>query len=500
VAETLGYNANITYQYDGLKRLISAASAQTGSSPPAAWTETMQYDGLGNLTAKVLNGTATSIPVNGATNRLSNAYYDANGNMTSGAGATLGYDEANRIVSATEYSGGTEYSAYAPDGKRMFRMEADGVTQEWTFWGARGEKLGTFAMVYNQHAGNSAHPYQPVLNPTLSFAGRTIWDGGKPLVQDRIGTNRATGARYYPFGDEITSTANDATKFGTYHRDGFTGLDYADQRYYASTYGRFNTPDPYRASAGPGDPGSWNRYVYAGGDPVNKNDPTGLYVDCDDDSCSEADCDGDALACSIAAQNAADGGGAAGVSVSVADDGTVTFGVDAQGSSSSDGDSPDSDEDDGGDPVQDPEQALTISVTVNTCVQGAAGLGSVIGAGVGGTVFGTGGGLIGVLGGTLVEPGGGTFVGGWAGIQIGTTAGTGLGTLVGGTVGALLGNIFCSSEHTSNARPSTKPKHQKGQTRKGKARGPSTHPISPPRVRPPGWKGPWPPAPGTPWR
>ena len=24
------------------------------------------------------------------------------------------------------------------------------------------------------------------------------------------------------------------------------------------------------------DPGSWNRYVYAGDDPVNHNDPTGL--------------------------------------------------------------------------------------------------------------------------------------------------------------------------------------------------------------------------------
>ena len=38
------------------------------------------------------------------------------------------------------------------------------------------------------------------------------------------------------------------------------GFDYADQRYYASGYGRFNTADPYPASAGPSDQGSWNRY------------------------------------------------------------------------------------------------------------------------------------------------------------------------------------------------------------------------------------------------
>jgi len=40
--------------------------------------------------------------------------------------------------------------------------------------------------------------------------------------------------------------------------------------------GRFNSPDPSRASGGPGDPGSWNRYSYVQGDPVNFHDPSGL--------------------------------------------------------------------------------------------------------------------------------------------------------------------------------------------------------------------------------
>ena len=228
--------------------------------------------------------------MNGATNQLSGAGYDLNGNMTTGTGVTLGYDEANRVASATPVSGGTEYYAYAPDNKRIYKLKADG-TESWTFYGARGEKLLTDLQV-----AQPGQIYTPQGNPTgqwaFAFAGgkSSVWFGGRliseagtyggmgsAVYQDRLGTNRAGGAKFYPYGEEAgTGTANDRTKFGTYNRDGFTGLDYADQRYYASSYGRFNTPDPYRASGGPADPGSWNRYSYVGGDPINFYDPQGL--------------------------------------------------------------------------------------------------------------------------------------------------------------------------------------------------------------------------------
>jgi RHS repeat-associated protein len=80
---------------------------------------------------------------------------------------------------------------------------------------------------------------------------------------------------YYPWGEERTATANEREKFGTYFRDG-NGIDYADQRYYQSQYGRFMTADPYKASAGAASPGSWNRYAYVEGDPVNFHDQRGL--------------------------------------------------------------------------------------------------------------------------------------------------------------------------------------------------------------------------------
>jgi RHS repeat-associated protein len=183
--------------------------------------------------------------------------------MTSGAGLTMGYDEANRIGSASPTSGGTEYYGYAPDNNRVYRLKADG-TEGWTFYGARGEKLMTeMAMVgpYQNYTVQGApmgtwYFQWGAGTPLMWFGGRLISEGGKPVYSGRLGTNRASGGRFYPYGEEISSTADDRTKFGTYNRDGFTGLDYADQRFYASSYGRFNTPDPYMASGGAVDPES----------------------------------------------------------------------------------------------------------------------------------------------------------------------------------------------------------------------------------------------------
>src|SRR6185312_16126028 len=89
---------------------------------------------------------------------------------------------------------------------------------------------------------------------------------GGAVLEDRIGTGDTTLTR--PYGEN-------GGHFATYQQDSFTTLHYAQQRYYASAYGRFTIADRMNASASGGNPQSWNRYAYVGGDPINRSDPRG---------------------------------------------------------------------------------------------------------------------------------------------------------------------------------------------------------------------------------
>src|SRR5277367_485865 len=105
------------------------------------------------------------------------------------------------------------------------------------------------------------------------FGRKLIKNAGGYVEADRLGSI----GKYYPYGQEKPSaTTNGTEKFTGYFRDAETGLDYADQRFHSPGTGRFMTPDPYMASGGPADPGSWNRYAYTRGDPVNRRDVLGL--------------------------------------------------------------------------------------------------------------------------------------------------------------------------------------------------------------------------------
>jgi RHS repeat-associated protein len=260
----------IVYAYDELNRLITAVTADNLNV--TQWGQRFTYDGFGNLTDKdVMKGSAPVWHglVDPATNRV-NINMDANGNqLRAFSGEWFSYDAENRLKSVTAYGVASAYG-YDPDNRRIYRSFAGG-RQEITFWSPAGQMIGVYELKVDEK-GN-----QPYYGPSMTLVWKSEWYyfGSRRLngAQDRL----ASWGKYYPYGEERgTATANDGHKFATYFRDADTGLDYAVNRYYDAARGRFLTPDPYRASGGPADPGSWNRYAYVQGDPINAYDPQGL--------------------------------------------------------------------------------------------------------------------------------------------------------------------------------------------------------------------------------
>jgi RHS repeat-associated protein len=222
-----------------------------------------------------------SVSVNAATNRLtaSGVTYDNNGNVTAGfAGLNLYYDTVNRL-SEVQTTGGSSYYGYDPANQRVYYRNAAGAETIY-FYGADGKKLATYTYTIITYDGNPEIQLTQQ-SENVYFTGILI-----SATTDRLGSviaNSSGSHHYYPYGVEYTASTNDTEKYATYTRDSLTGLDYAMNRYYSNQWGRFLSPDPYKANTGgPGDsanPQSWNRYSYAANDPVNGLDPTGqLFV------------------------------------------------------------------------------------------------------------------------------------------------------------------------------------------------------------------------------
>jgi RHS repeat-associated protein len=117
------------------------------------------------------------------------------------------------------------------------------------------------------------------------------------VAVDRLGSVKKyytapAGTAYLPYGEEANpgAIANDQIKFATYTRDNSTGLDYADQRFFTSQFGRFLSADRFKQAAKANDSGSWNKYSYTRGDPVNRRDRRGT---CDDQLFDMSDGSGD---------------------------------------------------------------------------------------------------------------------------------------------------------------------------------------------------------------
>ncbi len=279
------YNAvsgeTVSYTYDSLNRLLTA----NGSG----WGQQYGYDSFGNLWSKTItagSGPSLSQTVN-LNNQIVGGSYDANGNTTSvangGLSYGLGYDPENRLAYAAVSSDSEEFVSYAYDAQNRrnwiwpatedtFGNQINYTVNAYT---PGGQKLGAYTLtpLYNQQLSKMVMQVTATSNDTY-FGSRRL------AVLDQLGSVvKATSpvVSYFPWGEtKGASNPQDTWNYATYWQDSTTSLDYANNRYYSNVGGRFMTPDPYQASGGPSDPGSWNRYTYTRGDPVNRNDAQGL--------------------------------------------------------------------------------------------------------------------------------------------------------------------------------------------------------------------------------
>jgi RHS repeat-associated protein len=296
---TGGGSVTDTFTYDALKRLTGATAVM--STGATQWSQTYSYDGFGNMTGKQGSGATFSNPgLDQTTNRLvgTNVCYDGAGNLTSdqnGGGCgnpNYGYDATNRMVSAV-VSGGTEHYIYDADNKRISTINKSGG-QTVFIYGAMGEKLSvlpSIGSIFGSSVSNNVY-----FSGRLIKQGTDLLSGGGDLgtdtnfvAVDRLGSVKAnygaSGTAYLPYGEEFNLSSNDRIKFATYTRDASTGLDYADQRFYTSQFGRFMSADRFQQTPKANDSGSWNKYAYTRNDPANSLDPTGMD-DCSADFCA----------------------------------------------------------------------------------------------------------------------------------------------------------------------------------------------------------------------
>ncbi len=277
----LNTSGNVNYSYDAMGRLLQSGNAPT-------WSQTYSYDNYGNRTSVTTSGAAAE---------------DV---------STLTYDvPSNRLFCTTDPSVVKERFRYDAAGRLAAVYNDAGQLLETYGYGASGKRLMTNSYVtgikkYQVWNGDAviADYVEQLVGPTalIKWGRSYIHMGGRRLSTltldatgsnysvefhhpDRLGTRLISHAEIsdvqekwtLPFGTGATCAAGDTECFTSYERSKAVGLDYAENRSYHFSHGRFIQPDPIGMMAVRlGDPQSLNLYAYAGNDPTNRADPTGL--------------------------------------------------------------------------------------------------------------------------------------------------------------------------------------------------------------------------------
>jgi RHS repeat-associated protein len=296
------------YTYDLLGRLVTSDQSSNGSSAQRLF----EYDRWGNRTA-VYNGLpggktpptqiqslqlqqSGGVPTNRITSVTNsgstvNYVYDAAGNVTNDGAHAYTYDAENRVVSVD--GGVTAQYKYDHQNRRVTKT----VGSTWTHYIWEGSQ------VIGEHDATTPVPgYGQPSYQEQSARVDYVYAGARMIRTRQRATSTAPWVTQYdlsdrlsvrmtldssgnvlgrqahlPFGEDFgESGTQEKHHFTSYELDTEIGSDYAANRQYSSSIGRFGRPDPFNGSSNSGVPQSLNRYSYVHSDPVNGLDPLGL--------------------------------------------------------------------------------------------------------------------------------------------------------------------------------------------------------------------------------
>jgi RHS repeat-associated protein len=205
------------------------------------------YDLNGNMTNALIPGSA-----------ITSLTYDARNRLTSAGGLTYGYDQENRRTSVTAASGKTTFviNPNAALDQVLVKTAPDGTVTRYVYGlGLIGEETdGNFTTYHYDHRGSTTAltDIHGTVIQRFSYGPR-----GEP-----VGFNPAIAPIQFLYNGRygIMTDAN--------------GLEFMRARYYSPSIVRFINQDVLLGKISPGM--SMNRFAYANGDPINRNDPLGL--------------------------------------------------------------------------------------------------------------------------------------------------------------------------------------------------------------------------------
>jgi RHS repeat-associated protein len=280
-----GVNSNQRqcFQYDALDRLTNAFTGNSGCTAYATggtgpYNHIYAYNAIGNITSYAGNAYSYNA---GKPHAVSAAYgnsygYDANGNQTtrtvSGVTYMLVFDYENRLTEVKQGTTSLATFLYDADGNRV-KGTVSGVTT--VYIAGIYERQGAAATSYYEGGG-------------LRRSGYSTNNGVFYMLSDHLKSTSALVARngvlnvkyfYYPYGARRGVPFNSITakRFtGQYHEaslPGGEGLSFYNARWYDPKLGSFLSADSIVPA--PLDPQSFNRYAYAGANPLRFSDPSG---------------------------------------------------------------------------------------------------------------------------------------------------------------------------------------------------------------------------------